>query len=144
MATPRIEVLANQKRNGLFHDRKLSSRTPGHQISQIVLRDEHNDGCLLNDTIDEIKTFKEAKPNILQSTFDDGTIDDLDLQAENYQSIVSVNKSIPNHLPKPQKRQNANNLANPHQMNKPRCRPARRAIHYVTPVTILNIDFSHL
>ena len=61
VATPRIEVLANQKRNGLFHDRKLSSRAPGHQISQIVLRDEHNDECLLNDTIDEIKTFKDTK-----------------------------------------------------------------------------------
>ena len=56
------------KRKGLFQQRKLSSRTPGYQVMQIILKDEENSDCLLNDTIEEIKTQKAVYDTLKPTT----------------------------------------------------------------------------
>ena len=67
--TPKAEISSGYQRKGLFQERKLSSRTPGYQVTQIVLKDDDNSDCLLNDTIEEIKTqtqktvYDLSKPN---------------------------------------------------------------------------------
>ena len=54
--TPKMDISSGYQRKGLFQERKLSSRTPGYQVTQIMLKDDDNSDCLLNDTIEEIKT----------------------------------------------------------------------------------------